>query len=115
MRKQLNILFKLVVVALLLIALTSEDPFAQSNFKYLEVSDYEIEEENTIDFLTLDISDQRENKGKNYSKEHANLGRNISTYNSFIDIQSILKVTDYEIRTLTLPKYILFCSLIVYA
>lgn len=115
MIKQLNILFKLVVVSLLSIVLTNEESFAQNSFKCLEVLEYEIEEEEKVDILTADTSHQAEYKGNDGSKKHSNLKNSNSSYSPFIDEGELVNVIEYQVNRLNIPRYILYCSLIVYA
>jgi len=116
MKKNLYILINIVAVLFFTVLLTNEITFVNSNIIYIEVLECEIEEEEENIHPFSEYSDIVLNfSGDDGAKKVNSSINNIELKKNLIDI--LINYQTFNTRytyTSHLPKYILYCSIVVY-
>jgi hypothetical protein len=117
MKKSLHLYFKLVAAIILSVVLSNEKTFVENDIAYIEVLEYEIEEEEKVDSFSNDPFSESEFISDDGPKKGGSIVKNNSRLNS--EYPEIKIDTHYYpiegIFTSHIPNYILNCSLVVYA
>lgn len=117
MKKHFYIFVELLVIVLLSVASPSQNYFVNNDATCIQVLESEIEEEQEIDVFANDSSHESESIDDDGAKKHKLIGH-ANTENRF---GCFIKSVESESHSLDSvfsskpPRYILYCSLVVYS
>ncbi len=117
MKKSLHLYFKLVAAIILSVVLSNENTLVENDIAYIEVLEYEIEEEEKVDSFSNDPFSETEFIKYDGPRKDSPIVKSIFRLKSEypkIKIDTHYYPTERSF-TSPVPSYILNCSLVVYA